>query len=143
MSRKVGKPRKYKDVVQLQKVIDEYFVQCDTDKEPYTITGLALALDINRSTLLRYETEFEEEYRNTIKKAKTRVENNIEKNALMGKYNPTIAIFNLKNNFGWKDKQEIEQNIKADVETMTLTPQEKEKKLKDLKERLDDIYEDD
>ena len=36
--------------------------------------------------------------------------------SLIGKLNPTVSIFNLKNNFNWKDKQEIEtnQNIKID-----------------------------
>ena len=73
-----GNPRKYKNVEELQKGIDAYFEECDAKGEPYTVTGLALALDIDRSTLLRYEKEFEEDYRVTVKKAKTKVENNIE-----------------------------------------------------------------
>jgi len=46
---------------------------------------------------------------NAIKKAKSTIEQRIYKNALNNKYNPTMAIFGLKNNHGWKDKQEIEQ----------------------------------
>lgn len=132
-----GNPRKYPNVEVLQQAIDAYFEECDAKGEPYTVTGLALALDIDRSTLLRYEKEFEEDYRTTVKKAKTRVENNIEKFSMMGKYNPTMAIFNLKNNFGWKDKQEVESTVTAKVE---MTQEEKEEKLKALKERLDDVY---
>lgn len=133
-----GNPRKYKNVEELQKGIDAYFEECDAKGEPYTVTGLALALDIDRSTLLRYEKEFEEDYRVTVKKAKTKVENNIEKFSMMGKYNPTMSIFNLKNNFGWKDKYETDQTIKAEVVELTL--EEKEQRLKDLKERLDEVY---
>jgi len=133
-----GNPRKYKNVEELQKGIDAYFEECDAKGEPYTVTGLALALDIDRSTLLRYEKEFEEDYRVTVKKAKTKVENNIEKFSMMGKYNPTMSIFNLKNNFGWKDKYETDQTIKAEVVELTL--EQKEQRLKDLKERLDDVY---
>ena len=135
---KMGKPRKYKNVEELQKGIDAYFKECDDKGEPYTVTGLALTLDIDRSTLLRYEKEFEEEYRVTVKNAKTKIENNIEKFSMMGKYNPTMSIFNLKNNFGWKDKYETDQTIKAEVVELTL--EQKEQRLKDLKERLDEVY---
>lgn len=53
----------------------------------------------------------------------------------------TAQIFWLKNRKPkvWRDKQEISQNINAEV--TNLTQEEKEKKLKDLKERLEDIYE--
>jgi len=27
---------------------------------------------------------------------------------LLGVYNPTFSIFNMKNNFGWQDKQEVD-----------------------------------
>ena len=111
---KGGRPRKYSEQKILQTKIDEYFKMCDEKEKPYTITGLCLYLDIDRSTLLRYEEK--EEYCNTIKRAKNRIENYVEENSLKGLLNPTVSIFNLKNNFGWKDKQEIEtnQNIKVD-----------------------------
>ncbi len=111
---KGGRPRKYSKQEVLQTKIDEYFKMCDEKEKPYTITGLCLYLDIDRSTLLRYEEK--EEYCNTIKRAKNRVENYVEEMSLIGKLNPTVSIFNLKNNFNWKDKTEIEtnQNIKVD-----------------------------
>lgn len=111
---KGGRPRKYSEQEVLQTKIDEYFNMCDDKEKPYTITGLCLYLDIDRVTLLRYEEK--EEFCSTIKRAKNRVENYVEEMSLIGKLNPTVSIFNLKNNFNWKDKQEIEtnQNIKVD-----------------------------
>jgi len=75
-----------------------------TEQKPYTITGLALALDTSRETLLDYEDKAE--FSDTIKKAKDKCHNYVEKSLLTG--NPTGAIFNLKNNYGWKDKTESE-----------------------------------
>ena len=34
----------------------------------------------------------------------------LEENALSNKTNSTFTIFNLKNNFNWKDKTEVETN---------------------------------
>jgi hypothetical protein len=111
---KGGRPKKYSELELFQKKTDEYFKMCDEKEKPYTITGLCLYLDICRDTLIEYEKR--EEFIDTIKRAKNKVENYVEENSLMGKLNPTVSIFNLKNNFGWKDKTEIEtnQNIKVD-----------------------------
>jgi DNA-binding XRE family transcriptional regulator len=98
-----GRPPKFESVESLQKQIDAYFADCVAKDEPYTITGLALALDTTRQTLINYEEK--DEYLDTIKKAKTMVEQYAEKRLFTG--TPTGAIFALKN-FGWKDKQETE-----------------------------------
>ena len=74
---------------------------------PYTITGLALFLDMDRQTLLRYEKEYEDDFCYTIKKAKERVQEFVEC-CLFRKGITAGVIFNLKNNFGWQDKQEID-----------------------------------
>lgn len=39
------------------------------------------------------------------------IENNTYKGALNGEYVPSVAIFGLKNNHGWKDKTEVEQTV--------------------------------
>ena len=75
--------------------------------EPYTVTGLALALDVDRRTLLNYSEK--DEFFPTIKKAKLRVENYLEKR-LINDSSTTGIIFNLKNNYDWRDKQEIEHS---------------------------------
>ena len=102
---KGGRPLKFQSVEYLQSLIDKYFEECDETNEPYTITGLANALDTDRAALVRYQER--DEFCNTIKRAKRKVEEQFEKRALQGKYNPTIAIFLMKNNFGYQDKVDL------------------------------------
>ncbi len=102
-----GRPAKYKTKEELQDKIDEYFKKCDLEKEPYTVTGVCIALDITRETLKEYLKQ--EEFSDTIKKAKIKVENYLEKK-LITDGNTTGIIFNLKNNFNWSDKQQIEHS---------------------------------
>jgi len=119
--RPVGQPPKFNSCQEMQEKIDAYFAKCDSristrfDKdgepintlnpEPYTMSGLAYALDMERQTLLNYSNK--EEYFDTIKKARMKVQIDVERR-LMETANQTGAIFNLKNNFGWVDKQESE-----------------------------------
>ena len=115
-----GRPLKFKTVEELQAKIDAYFAECDTGKNrevydkktesvvtvcepvPYTITGLAIALDTYRSVLCDYE--YKDEFSNTIKQAKQRCENYAELR-LFGDKNSAGPIFALKN-YNWSDKQE-------------------------------------
>ncbi len=103
MANKGGRPAKYNNKEELQNKIDNYFKQCDNENEPYTVTGLGLALDMSRQDLINYSNK--EEFFDTIKKAKQKVENYLEKR-LIKDSSATGIIFNLKNNYGWKDKQE-------------------------------------
>lgn len=107
---------KYKNKEDLQKGIDAYFEECDNKKLPYTMSGLAESLEIDRSTLVRYGER--DSYANLIKKAKQKVERQLEENALMGKANSVFTIFNLKNNYGWQDKMEMEVR-KDPIEDLT------------------------
>lgn len=109
MSNKGGRPMLFKSVEELQTKIDAYFDWADENKRPYTISGLALFLETDRITLIRYGEK--DEFCNTIKKAKQRVESQFEERSLMGEYNPTISIFLMKNNFGYKDK--VDLNVEA------------------------------
>ncbi len=133
-----GRPKKWSSVKKLEKQIQEYFESCfelewyeryvrsengemkkdeqwNWEKEYYqeykmkrfpTITGLAVALGTSRQTLLNYEGD--EKFFDTIKKAKNFIESFTEEQMLSGKINPAAAIFNLKNNWGWKDKTEVD-----------------------------------
>ena len=102
---KVGRPLKFNSVEELEEKIEAYFIECDTKEDPYTITGLALALDTTRRTLIDYENK--DEYSHTIKKAKQKCENYAEKYLFNGK-NTAGVIFNMKNNYGWVDKSSQE-----------------------------------
>lgn len=104
-----GRPPKYKNKREIEEKVNKYFMNCDLTNEAYTITGLCIALDITRETLNEYSKN--EKFSDTIKKAKLKVENYLEKH-LITDTSTTGIIFNLKNNFGWKDKQE---NINVDT----------------------------
>lgn len=118
MKKTKGRPKKYIEVEKMQQKIDKYFKQCDEKEEPYTITGLALALDLDRKSINNYAKS--SEFFPTIKRAKLKVENYLEKH-LITNSSTTGIIFNLKNNFSWSDKQEIEHsgNISNPFEGLT------------------------
>jgi len=103
-----GRPVKYKTPEEMQVIIDNFFVQCIDDELHPTVTGLALALDLTREGLINYENKDDTGFYDTVKKAKLRVEAHIEQRLYHN--NATGCIFNLKNNFGWKDKTEQEMS---------------------------------
>lgn len=91
---------------------DSYFLACDAEKEPYTMTGLALYLGTNQMTLHNYrhnkydndeQTNSEDgAFQEVIEYALLKCENYAEKR-LFGDKQVQGAIFSLKNNYGWKD----------------------------------------
>jgi hypothetical protein len=120
-----GRPPKYETPEQLQIAIDNYFSLCDSRTktfktinedghdvvqeiecpEEYTITGLALSLGFCDKRSL-YDYEEKEEFTHPIKRAKLRIENQVEKEVRSNK-NAAGPIFILKN-FGWRDKTEVD-----------------------------------
>ena len=50
----MARPLKYKDIQTVKDRIEWYFNDCDERKAPYTLIGLANALNVNRQTLYRY-----------------------------------------------------------------------------------------
>ena len=112
IKKKAGQPLSYKTVEELQTAVDHYFAvdafipQAEGASEYLpTMSGLALSLGVDRKTVLNYSNK--EEYFPTIRKAKSKIESFIE-TRLYGN-NVTGCIFNLKNNFDWKDKTEVNQ----------------------------------
>jgi len=104
MSNKVGRPMKWPTPELLQAEVDRYFEE--TPMNHWTITGLALALNTDRHTLINYSDR--EEYFHTINKAKLMVENAYEID--LREKGHAGNIFALKN-FGWKDKTELDATI--------------------------------
>lgn len=119
-----GRHRKFETPEQMQKAIDAYFDKCDNAVEwvatkvgpmeipspdPYTIEGLAVALGMSRQSLLNYSKEerFDGLFVDTIMCAKTRVLNSIVTGSIKGRFNANASNFNLKNNFGYTEKQEV------------------------------------
>lgn len=115
-----GRPPKYKSVEDMKAVIDKYFEECDNTETPYTITGLAMALDMTRDQVIKYAAK--DEFKDTIKRAKQKVENSYELRLI--KSGRAGDIFALKN-FGWVDRQEIDQSVKGEM-TINITGEAKE-----------------
>jgi len=95
-----GRPLKYQSPEELQILIDKYFEGCvPNTKIPPTVTGLGRSLGLDRRQLIEYSKK--EPFYNAIKEAKLKIEEFLE----MRLYGRTVAgvIFNLKNNYGWKD----------------------------------------
>ncbi len=113
-----GRPLKFKTAKELEDKIEEYFLTCEDPEnpgvymKPLTITSLAVYLDTSRETLLDYQEK--DQFSDAIKKAKQRIHAWTEEQ-LYRNTQVTGVIFNLKNNYGWKDKSEIDQNINATV----------------------------
>lgn len=97
-----GRPVLYSTAEEMQTIIDAYFADCEAREKPYTISGLAYVLDMSTESLRRYGEK--DEFCATVKRAKLKVERYLEER--LDAAACTGAIFNLKNNFGWKDQQE-------------------------------------
>lgn len=122
-----GRPPLYKTPEEMQVIIDEYFQWCDdravkiwddakkseimiSSPAPYTMSGLARRLGMSRQTLIDYKNK--DEFVDAIKKARDRVEEDIEiRMNEKHTFTPGL-IFNAKNNFGWKDKTEVDTNVR-------------------------------
>jgi len=132
----VGRPPFYKTPEDMQIIIDEYFQWCedravkiwdDTKKTeimisspaPYTMSGLARRLGMSRRTLVVYANK--DEFLLTIKEARNRVEEDVE-SRMNEKHTFTPGlIFNAKNNFDWKDKNETDiTSLGEKIETNTI-----------------------
>lgn len=121
-----GRPPKYETVEDMQKLIVEYFNECEAEGKKPTVSGLGYILGLSRRQILEYENCIDNEnvfarfddsvklgFRNTIKDAKRYIENCLEDKLVNGNTTPIGVIFALKNNYKWIDKQEIEQTNKT------------------------------
>jgi DNA-binding XRE family transcriptional regulator len=119
-----GRPLRFQSVEELDQVILGYFEKCEKTNKPLTLAGLANAIDVDRKTLLNYSHN--EEFFPSIKKAKSLCEQYAEEMLFQGR-NVAGVIFNLKNNYSdWKDKSEVDNNIKGSISLTDLFNKAKE-----------------
>ena len=112
---------------QVQSRILEYFQLCaDMDMKP-GVAALALALGTDRRRLWEMNngianTTIPQEVHELVKMAYNSLEGLMESYAQSGKINPVSAIFLMKNNFGYADKQEyvLTPNANNEVDPKTI-----------------------
>ena len=112
---KAGRPEKYNLEFCLNE-INSFLAVLNADEEQEYITwhDLVKYRPYSRQRISEWREKFkdDEQFSDTIKKIENELENRILKMGLKNKANPTIVIFSLKNNYGWKDKTEVDTNIK-------------------------------
>lgn len=102
-----GRPRIIASPEEMDQRVDEFVALCAAQERPVTLTGMILHLGlVSRQSFDEYANR--PEFSDSVRRAKLIIEMEYEQR-LHGN-SPTGSIFALKN-FGWKDKQDIEQNI--------------------------------
>lgn len=119
----MGRPLKFKTPQELEEKINKYYEWAKDNEKHITVSGLAWYLDTNRQCLLRYEEDnsellksvddkVKEKFRDTIKRAKARIEMECEE-GLYNRNEVVGTIFALKNNYNYTDKQEIQHSTRS------------------------------
>jgi hypothetical protein len=103
-----GRPLKFETPQDLIDAINKYFQ--DNNPSEYTVTGLALTLGTSKDVIDEYQKR--PEYKKIVDQAKLYIENDYELD--LRRKGGAHNIFALKN-FGWKDKQEIDQNLNGNL----------------------------
>lgn len=117
-----GRPRHFDTPESLMNAFKKYVIEMTANELPLTISGFCVYCDAYKDLLNEYDKK--PQFSRTIKQIRMVIENCVEVGILINKYNATAGIFNLKNNFSWTDKTEIDQNntnlnISADKENLT------------------------
>lgn len=105
--RKVGRKLKISTPEEMIDILNKYFEE--TEESKITITGICLALNLDKSTFYDYEKR--PEYKEIVREARMIVENSYEMS--LRENGRTGDIFALKN-FGWKDKKEQDISLTGD-----------------------------
>jgi len=127
--KKIGRPPKYTDPEEFERKAEEYFDLCDSHvlikvikkknkpdvieeiptPMPYTVPGLAYHLGFADRHEVWFYRVHNKKFSHTVKKIMLKIENQRIEGGLTRKRSEPVSIFDLKNNFGYKDK--IEQEI--------------------------------
>jgi hypothetical protein len=108
-----GRPLKFPDPAAFAQLIDDFFVHCKESDEKPTIEHMAVFMDTTNDILLEYANR-SDEYSKPYQKAKQRCLDWLINDGLRAR-NPAMHIFLAKNNYGYKDKQEIDTNINVSM----------------------------
>lgn len=107
----MARPRIIGSPDEMDRLVNEFVAICELKEKPVTLTGMILHLGLScRDSFDEYAKRPEFSY--SVKRAKLIVESEYEQR-LSGN-SAAGPIFALKN-FGWKDKQDIDQTINANV----------------------------
>ena len=84
-----------------------------------TLEGLATAFGVNRKTIYKWANNIDSDslpvnFRVTLKKVYQVLNSNFTDLSINGKINPVISIFLMKNNFGYKDQNEVIQTTRTE-----------------------------
>lgn len=99
------------DNAQVSQRIGEYFQICEQREMKPSLSGMAMALGVDRETVRRWAAgaipSKPKDVCGTVKRAYQILNFMIEEYMQNGKINPVSGIFLMKNNFGYADKSEV------------------------------------
>lgn len=112
-----GRPRKFKDVADFEKKTSEFIAKLKEEGKAITPEAISSFLEVDVRTLRNYgHSEGYEEFFPSIKKIMMEVQADFVNKSLIGDYNPSVAIFLMKNNFGYTDRQEVAVSDNFNIE---------------------------
>ena len=111
MEKKKGRTKIFNSPEEMQSRLDEYYRHAKQNGEPLTMVGFCAYAGLTDDTFKNYERN--DVFFGTVKKARAIFLNDLQKNALIGKYNPAVSIFLMKANYGLSDKPENESDDKT------------------------------
>ena len=99
--------------------ITEYLNICIKNNMKPTVEGLATAFGVSRKTIWKWVNDIDSDslpvnFRVTLKKVYQVLNSNFTDLSINGKINPVISIFLMKNNFGYKDQNEVIQTTRTE-----------------------------
>lgn len=111
---KGGRPRLYSSPDEMLEKAEEYFTLKECQEKPFTIAGLCYFLGFEDKESFSNYVNYPE-FSRTVKSIRLKIEEQKNELLLCGNGSATGVIFDLKNNHGWKDKSEVDNNIKAEI----------------------------
>lgn len=121
MKRGKGQPRSFETEQVFKDKFDEYIDYCIKNDKLANIAGFCVFTDITRETFYNQEQYYFDTYK--------KIQNLLEDYTINAKINDTFKIFYMKNKFNYRDRQEIDQNINANVNSYKELSIEELKKL--------------